>query len=102
MYIHGLFLEGCAWDADRQVLCESPPKQLFCPAPVIWLRPAEIAASKGAPSYACPVYRTAERRGTLATTGHSTNFLMMIKMPSDMPEHHWIMRGVCMLCSLSD
>lgn len=25
-YIHGLFLEGCAWDPDNSVLCESEPK----------------------------------------------------------------------------
>ncbi|KAL6756615.1 hypothetical protein V8C86DRAFT_1789687, partial [Haematococcus lacustris] len=52
--------------------------------------------------YECPVYRTAERRGTLATTGHSTNFLMTIKMPTDKGTDHWVMRGVCLLCSLSD
>ncbi len=48
------------------------------------------------------VYRTAERKGVLATTGHSTNFLMMVRMPTDRPDHHWVNRGVCMLCSLSD
>ena len=53
--------------------------------------------------YECPVYRTADRKGVLATTGHSTNFLMMIKMPTvaHSPEH-WVMRGVCMLASLSE
>ena len=54
------------------------------------------------PHYACPVYRTAERKGVLATTGHSTNFLMMMKMPTTHGEDWWTMRGVCMLCSLSD
>jgi dynein heavy chain len=38
----------------------------------------------------------------LATTGHSTNFLMMMKMPTTHGEDWWTMRGVCMLCSLSD
>lgn len=40
--------------------------------------------------------------GVLATTGHSTNFLMFMKMPTSQPEYHWVMRGVCMLLSLSD
>jgi len=43
----------------------------------------------------------AERKGQLATTGHSTNFLMMIHMPSSKPEWQWILAGVCMLCSLT-
>lgn len=24
--VHGLFLEGCAWDSTKGVLCESSPK----------------------------------------------------------------------------
>jgi dynein heavy chain len=82
--------------------CCDRAQVLFEAAPVIWLQPKRLDEFTSYPMYDCPVYRTAERRGVLATTGHSTNFLMMIRMPSDQPEWHWIMRGVCMLCSLSD
>ncbi|GIL57271.1 hypothetical protein Vafri_12526 [Volvox africanus] len=102
VYVHGLFLEGCAWDSLGHKLCESRPKVLFESAPVIWLQPRPTDQFTEEPSYECPVYRTAERKGVLATTGHSTNFLMMIRMPSDLPQWHWTLRGVCMLCSLSD
>ncbi|PNH03664.1 Dynein heavy chain 7, axonemal [Tetrabaena socialis] len=102
VYVHGLFLEGCAWDASERQLCESRPKVLFENAPIIWLQPRPTDQFSDYPCYDCPVYRTAERRGVLATTGHSTNFLMMIRVPSDRPDWHWTMRGVCMLGSLSD
>lgn len=29
IYIYGMFVEGCAWDRDKQVLQESRPKVLF-------------------------------------------------------------------------
>ena len=82
-----------------------PPSRtqiLFEQAPVIWLRPLPIDQFPEYPHYECPVYRTAERKGVLATTGHSTNFLMMLRMPSEKPQEHWTLRGVCMLTSLTD
>ncbi|KAG2482389.1 hypothetical protein HYH03_018685 [Edaphochlamys debaryana] len=102
VYVHGLYLEGCAWDAAARQLCESRPKVLFEAAPVIWLQPRPCDQFGDYPAYDCPVYRTSERRGVLATTGHSTNFLMMVRLPTDQPHWHWTLRGVCMLCSLSD
>lgn len=68
----------------------------------MWMKPMKVEDFTVYPHYNCPVYRTPERRGVLATTGHSTNFLMFIKMPSTLPEWHWVMRGVCLLSSLSE
>lgn len=100
--VYGLYLEGCGWDPKTKTLCESEKRVLFSKAPCMWLQPYETKDMPSVPHYACPLYRTAERRGTLATTGHSTNFVMFVKLPSDSHPNHWVMRGVALLSQLSD
>ena len=79
IYVYGLFLEGCAWDPEQQKLCESRPKVLAVDAPIMHMLPKMAEDIKPYQHYNCPVYRTMDRRGVLATTGHSTNFVMFIE-----------------------
>ena len=102
-------------------LAESKPKMLYTLAPTIWLKPArmsqEIDLNTRAVNiaitsdlnpfpgnYACPVYKTSDRRGMLSTTGHSTNFVMFCLMPiaTETVASHWVQRGVCMLTQLDE
>jgi len=166
-YISGLYLEGARWNFETGCLDESLPKQLFTPAPIIWLKPGRnesataalslatsgtgTAAASGATSLEAsaapsgtatplplsarsaaaapvasvpsatsqlqpqahpskslqrtvdvPVYRTTARRGVLSTTGHSTNFVMTIRLPTQQDPNHWVLRGTALVCSLDD
>jgi dynein heavy chain len=99
-YVYGMFLEGCRWNYAKGVLDESEPKVLFTPAPTFWLRPCRTAEVRSFLAYSCPLFKTADRRGVLATTGHSSNYVMRVPVPSAVDPQHWILRGVCMLLSL--
>ena len=69
---------------------------------MMWFEPMEESTIPDKPHYNCPLYKESARRGVLATTGHSSNFVMYLKLPSDQPEAHWIKRGVAGLCALDD
>ncbi|KAI8622787.1 dynein heavy chain and region D6 of dynein motor-domain-containing protein [Chytriomyces sp. MP71] len=106
VYIRGMFLEGARWDRETNELGESHLKQLTDLMPVVLATPIlnddpEYVASKAA-SYECPVYKTSARRGTLSTTGHSTNFVMNIQLRTSKPASYWINRGVASVLQLSE
>ena len=50
--------------------------------------------------YNCPVYKVVSRKGTLSTTGHSTNFVRFMEMPTDESEEVWIRAGVAAFLAL--
>uniref|UniRef100_A0A803YA76 Dynein axonemal heavy chain 1 n=1 Tax=Meleagris gallopavo TaxID=9103 RepID=A0A803YA76_MELGA len=99
-YIYGLFLEGARWDTSAFQLAESRPKELYSEMAVIWLLPVANRKPPAAGIYLCPIYKTLTRAGTLSTTGHSTNYVIAVEIPTDKPEKHWIKRGTALICAL--
>ena len=112
-YIHGLFLEGARWDAEKSTVDKSRPKELYVSFPPLWLNPKTDRAPPTEGVYSCPVYKTLTRAGTLSTTGHSTNFVLNVELPSKEPcsgpfskycetfSAHWIKRSVALFCALN-
>ncbi|KAL8598267.1 hypothetical protein ACOMHN_035217 [Nucella lapillus] len=119
--IFGMHLDGASWDPDLDCLRDSHTDQRFHVLPEIHFKPVEIrhtptasSTSRKEPSdvesdkekpafvYECPLYRTSGRAGMLSSTGHSTNFVMAVDLPSEQPPDFWILRGVAMLCQLDD
>jgi len=99
IYIYGLFLQGCRWDANLHSLVDSKPKELFSNFPVMWLEPTDKPPSFEG-MFKCPVYKELNRRGTLSTTGHSTNFVLPVQVPTRDPPKKWVKAGVALFCSL--
>ncbi|GMH70086.1 hypothetical protein TrRE_jg13191 [Triparma retinervis] len=118
-YIDGLFLEGARWDKSAESLIDPRPKELFSPMCVIQLKPEQYLQEPQEGIYRCPVYKVLTRTGTLSTTGHSTNFVFWLNIPSNKPtiyrnslvsetnaqvkfcdNSEWIKGGVACFCAL--
>ena len=82
-YIRGLYMEGARWDASINSINDSLPKQLYTPIPVMHLSPVKDRVMPTGGIYQMPVYKILSRRGVLSTTGHSTNFICWIEIPSN-------------------
>ncbi|XP_061731227.1 dynein axonemal heavy chain 1 [Nerophis ophidion] len=99
-YINGLFIEGARWSNNDALLTESRPKELYTEMAAIWFIPTPNRKPPSSGIYICPIYKTLTRAGTLSTTGHSTNYVIAVELPTDQMPGHWIKRGVALICAL--
>jgi len=80
--VSGLLMEGARWDLSFNKLEEMNQQQQYSKLPTVLLKPAR---SKN-PGIFCPLYRS--------TSKGDSNFVVYVKMQSDIPERHWVKRGV--------
>ncbi|XP_064622088.1 dynein axonemal heavy chain 6-like isoform X2 [Lineus longissimus] len=117
--VFGLYIDGACWDLENKTLHDSLPGERFSHLPEIHFIPKQVIVHSPSKSestrasissqhsladshhtYECPLYRTSARAGSLSSTGHSTNFVTSVNVPSDQSPDFWIMRGVALLCQL--
>lgn len=101
-------MEGGRWNRDEFCLDESLPRIIYDQLPIFSIHPNVESVSKGeldeksSSNFQCPVYKTTDRHGFMTTTGHSTNFIMHLELPSKYPATHFIMRGCAAFCQLDN
>jgi len=101
LYIHGLQLDGGAWNKPDKMLQEQEPKKLFVPLPVVHVSSStktiqtkvnrEMFGSWGA--YESPVYKY------FARTDRFFIFFINLRCTNDKNPVFWGLRGVALLCN---
>jgi len=95
------FMDGFRWDNEKMVVEDSLPGQMFGTLPMIHMVP-KMDFEATPDKYRAPLYKTSLRAGVLSTTGHSTNFVVTVTLPSNQPQDYWINKGSALLTQLND
>ncbi|XP_064233928.1 dynein axonemal heavy chain 6 isoform X5 [Aotus nancymaae] len=99
--VHGMFMDAFRWDDKEMVIEDALPGQMNPMLPVVHFEPQQNY--EPSPTlYHSPLYKTGARAGTLSTTGHSTNFVVTVLLPSKRSNDYWIAKGSALLCQLSE
>ena len=98
--LHGLVLDGAAWDASAGTLTDAPARTRFSPLPTL-LYSGELAGTSkpvsgdaGSQRYVCPCY-TSEARGRFNIGGAPE--ILTVRLPTSHAVERWILRGVALL-----
>ncbi|XP_060941446.1 dynein axonemal heavy chain 6 [Limanda limanda] len=99
--VHGMYMDASRWDDDNMVIEDALPRMMNGVLPVVHFEPQQNYEPEPE-LYQAPLYKTSARAGTLSTTGHSTNFVVTVMLPSKRPSDYWISKASALLCQLND
>nr|XP_031828293.1 dynein heavy chain 6, axonemal [Nomia melanderi] len=99
--IHGLYIDAGKWDFESMILVDANVGEMHPTLPVLHINPV-LELPIDDPRYVSPLYKTAVRAGVLSTTGHSTNFVVAILLPSAKEQAYWILKGTALLIEIID
>ncbi|XP_026216049.1 dynein heavy chain 6, axonemal isoform X2 [Anabas testudineus] len=99
--VHGMFMDSSRWDDENMVIEDALPRVMNSMLPVVHFEPQQNYVPESN-LYQAPLYKTSARAGTLSTTGHSTNFVVTVMLPSKRPSDYWISKASALLCQLDD
>ncbi|KAG7486149.1 dynein heavy chain 6, axonemal [Solea senegalensis] len=99
--VHGMFMDASRWNDDNMVVEDALPRVMNAVLPVVHFEPQQNYVPELG-LYHAPLYKTSARAGTLSTTGHSTNFVVTVMLPSNRPSDYWISKASALLCQLDD
>ncbi|CAG5929115.1 unnamed protein product [Menidia menidia] len=99
--VHGMFMDASRWDCVSMAIDDALPRVMNSMLPVVHFEPRQNY-SPDPGLYHAPLYKTSARAGTLSTTGHSSNFVVTVLLPSKRPSSYWISKASALLCQLDD
>ena len=103
IYVSGMYLEGAMWDQGYRVIADLSPGQLYKPMNIMIFIPTDKEIEYDGNRYLCPVYKTAERKGVLTTTGTSNNFILAVTIPCfENNTDKWLLRGAALLTEIAN
>ena len=97
VYVYGLYIDGARWDRENEYITDQFPSKMVETMPVIHFKPMEDY-KPDPDDYQAPLYKTSLRAGVLSTTGQSTNFILMVSIPSKDAPSLWVQRAAALLC----
>eukprot|EP00002_Diphylleia_rotans_P021973 TRINITY_DN428_c1_g1_i1.p1 TRINITY_DN428_c1_g1~~TRINITY_DN428_c1_g1_i1.p1 ORF type:complete len:4548 (+),score=958.95 TRINITY_DN428_c1_g1_i1:229-13872(+) len=92
VFVHGLFMDGAAWDKKANRIVDTPPRTAYSPLPVVFISAVSVTEPrKDQITYMCPCYRNPSRG--------ASNLLLELELRCEEEPSKWVQRGVAVVAA---